>query len=65
MIDLRSFIEYEERVTSLLKDTIMNDNGATKILKSNYSFRDKDKLWSFDLVELDGNGKITSNPQPY
>ena len=58
MIDLRSFIEYEERVTSLLKDTIMNDNGATKILKSNYSFRDKDKLWSFDLVELDGNGKI-------
>lgn len=59
MKDLRSFIEYEEKVASLLKDAITNDNGKTTILKSEYPFRDKGKFCRFDLVELDGvTGKI-------
>ena len=58
MKDLRSFIEYEERVVSLLKDEITSDNGVTKILKSDYPFRDKGKFWRFDLVELDNDDNI-------
>lgn len=54
MKDLRSFIEYEERVASLLKDAITNDNGKKTILKSEYPFRDKGRSCVFDLVELDG-----------
>lgn len=55
MKDLRSFIEYEERVASLLKDAITNENSKTTILKSNYLFRDKGRFCEFDLVELDGS----------
>lgn len=58
MKDLRSFIEYEERVVSLLKDEITSDNGVTKILKFDYPFRDKGKFWRFDLVELDNDDNI-------
>lgn len=58
MKDLRSYIEYERKVTSLLKDAITNDNGATKILKFDYPFRDKGKFWRFDLVELDHDDNI-------
>lgn len=58
MKDLRSYIEYEKRVTSLLNEAITNDNGATKNLKLHYQFRDKENFWRFDLVELDNDGKI-------
>ena len=55
---LKDLIEYEERVASLLKDAITNDNDATKNLKFDYQFRDKGKFWRFDLVELDNDGNI-------
>lgn len=53
-MDIRSYIEYKRRVTSLLKYTITNDNSKTAILKSEYPFRDKGSFCVFDLVELDG-----------
>ena len=58
MRDLRSYIEYEEKITSLLKNTIAEDNGVAKKLVSEYAFRNKGVFCRFDLVELDVNGKI-------
>lgn len=56
----KSYIEYENKTLSLLKEKIIANGGNRNNLHEQYKYIYHQRLHIFDLVELDENGQIIS-----
>ena len=54
------FNDYEEKVMNLLKKKIQSETGTDKNIRTHYKYKYEDKVYEFDLVELDDNDHIKS-----
>lgn len=55
---LSSYIEYEDNIIKLLKDKISSGKDSSKNLRTHYRYIHDSEMYEFDMVALDGFGKI-------
>lgn len=58
MTSLSFYIEYEEKVISLLKNELSSKLAPNSKLLSHYRYKDKERVYEFDMVELDNSNHI-------
>ena len=60
MMSLYSYIEYEEKVLTLLRKKLASETGGEKVYRTEYSYIYQGKTYRFDFVALGDNDEIKS-----